>query len=518
VVSVARGAERGKRKQARRSVYFFFLNPGPHPFSPPSLHSHQDGVHYHFVSHADFEAGVTAGAFLEHASVHGNRYGTTRAAVEAVGAAGKCCVLDIDVQGARAVRAGSRLPGGLRAVFLFVAPPGLDTLAARLAGRGTENPDQVATRLAAAAGELASLGEPGLYDFVILNDDVGVAAAQLAGVGRRALEGGVGNGVNSATGDAGGPLDPGAPLPLEDACEAAAAGLSPLTTAAAGPSSPLRPVVAGGGRLAGRIALVTGASSGIGRAAVVALATEGARVAGVARRGERLTALAADLIARHGLPPDAFLGITADVTEPAQVALLPALIHARWGGGGPDTLVNAAGASHADSALLDGDPAAWAGMASLNILAPANLTRAVLAALSPGWEDASGKGGRPGTIIHVGSLMGHRVYQPSPGVGGFYAATKHALRAMADGLRLEITAKRYPCRVAVVSPGRVATEFFEAVQASGRAKLHPLALAPAPGKPALTAEDVAAAILFVAAAPPHVDVNDVLVRPLHQAM
>lgn len=480
---------------------------------------------------------MSAGAFLEHAAVHGNRYGTTRAAVEAVTAAGKCCVLDIDVQGARAVRsgAGSGGPGGpgadaLRAVFVFVAPPSLDVLQARLVGRGTEAPEQVATRLAAAAGELASLEEPGLFDFVILNDDVAVAASQLAGVGRRALEGGVGNGVEGGAAGGGvarqpgGPLNPGAPRPLESVAAALAAGLAPLTgveDCGGGGASTSPP-----GRLAGRTALVTGASSGIGRAAAVALAKEGARVAGVARRGDRLTALAAELISEHGLQPDAFLGIVADVSDPAQAAVLPAVVHRRWGAGGPDTLVNAAGASHAASALLDGDPAAWAAMSSLNILAPANLTRAVIAALRPGWERQGGAHGtsraRPGTIIHVGSLMGHRVYQPAPGVGGFYAATKHALRAMAEGLRLEVTSAGYPCRVAVVSPGRVATEFFTAVTATsggGGGAGTPSKPAPAaPAKPALTAEDVAAAVLYIAAAPPHVDVNDVLVRPLHQAM
>lgn len=499
------------------------------------LSSFQDGVHYHFVSHADFEAGVAAGAFLEHASVHGNRYGTSRAAVEAVAAAGKCCVLDIDAQGARAVRAASRsTPGGLRAVFVFVAPPSLAALQSRLVGRGTEDADQVATRLAAAEGEMATLEEAGLYDFVILNDDVTAAAAALGRVGRRALAGCVSNGLEGC--GAGGalspgrPVDPAAPLPLEDAGAAVAAGLAPLADGPAG----VLPALAAPDRLAGRIALVTGASSGIGRAAVVALAREGARVAGVARRGDRLTALASDLILLHGLPPDAFLGIIGDVTDPAQASLLPALVHRRWGGGGPDTVVNAAGASHAASALLDGDHAAWAAMTDLNILAPATVTRAAIAALRSGWEQGGERGGkcrRPGTIIHVGSLMGHRVYQPAPGVGGFYAATKHALRAMSEGLRLELTAARLPCRVCVVSPGRVATDFFEAVQASGSgAGAGAAAPAPSPGKkggsgapapppkPALTAEDVAAAILHVAAAPPHVDVNDVLVRPLHQAM
>ena len=109
----------------------------------------QDGVHYHFTSRDAFEAAIEAGEFLEHAHVHGNIYGTSTAAVAAVADAGKTCILDIDVQGARAVRAA-----GVPAVFVFVAPPSLAELEARLRGRGTETEAQIATRLKNAKDEM----------------------------------------------------------------------------------------------------------------------------------------------------------------------------------------------------------------------------------------------------------------------------------------------------------------------------------------------------------------------------
>jgi guanylate kinase len=86
-------------------------------------------VHYHYVSREQFEAEIVEGKFLEHAHVHGNIYGTSWAAIQAVSDAGKVCVLDIDVQGARSVR-----KAGARAIFVFVAPPSLEELERRLVG------------------------------------------------------------------------------------------------------------------------------------------------------------------------------------------------------------------------------------------------------------------------------------------------------------------------------------------------------------------------------------------------
>lgn len=97
---------------------------------------------------------------------------------------GRCCILDIDVQGARQVRATD-----LPALFVFVAPPSLSELERRLRARGTEREDQVASRLATARTELESVHETGLYDVVLTNDDLDETAAALAAAGRRAIAG-----------------------------------------------------------------------------------------------------------------------------------------------------------------------------------------------------------------------------------------------------------------------------------------------------------------------------------------
>lgn len=133
-----------------------------------------DGTHYHFTSEADFKAGIAAGTFLEHANVHGRYYGTSFEAVERVRASGRICILDIDVQGCRLVRAAS-----VPALFVFVAPPSMEELGRRLRGRGTEAEDAVAARLVVAETEMAAAKEAGLFDTQIVNDNLDAAFDEL---------------------------------------------------------------------------------------------------------------------------------------------------------------------------------------------------------------------------------------------------------------------------------------------------------------------------------------------------
>jgi len=139
-----------------------------------------NGVDYHFVAKPDMEAAIARGEFLESAGVHGNFYGTSYRAVGDVMAAGKVCILDIDVQGCRSVKAAAA--GGALATlprFLFIAPPTMEDLEVRLTGRGTETKEKIALRLGAAKEEVAyGLGE-GNMDAIIINDDVGVAYGEL---------------------------------------------------------------------------------------------------------------------------------------------------------------------------------------------------------------------------------------------------------------------------------------------------------------------------------------------------
>lgn len=129
------------------------------------------GVDYFFVDHDEFARMVRDGELLEWARFAGNDYGTPRTPVLEHLAAGVPVLLEIDVQGAMQVHA--TMP---EALLIFLAPPSVADLRARLAGRGTESPDQLAARLAAAEAELAAAGH---FDQVIVNDDVQRAAAEL---------------------------------------------------------------------------------------------------------------------------------------------------------------------------------------------------------------------------------------------------------------------------------------------------------------------------------------------------
>lgn len=134
----------------------------------------EHGREYFFVSDAEFDDLRQADGLLEWAEYAGNRYGTPRAAVEQQRAAGRPVLLEIEVQGARQVRAA--VPGAL---LVFLAPPSWEVLAARLTGRATEAPDVVARRLSAARSELAARAE---FDVTLVNEDIGACAEALLGL------------------------------------------------------------------------------------------------------------------------------------------------------------------------------------------------------------------------------------------------------------------------------------------------------------------------------------------------
>ena len=133
-----------------------------------------DGVNYHFLSASEFEARVGRGEFAEWAEVHGNRYGTLRATIDEVLGAGKHVLLAIDVQGARQVV--SAFP---EAVTIFVVPPSIEILVARLAARRSESPDALALRLQNARKELR---EAERYQHVVENDDLESAVSRVEAI------------------------------------------------------------------------------------------------------------------------------------------------------------------------------------------------------------------------------------------------------------------------------------------------------------------------------------------------
>lgn len=234
-----------------------------------------------------------------------------------------------------------------------------------------------------------------------------------------------------------------------------------------------------------RLAVVTGASSGIGAATARSLAAHGFEVVCVARRTERIEALAQEIDGR---------AVTCDLTDADAVARLAEAV-----GGRLDLLVNNAGGAIGLEPVEHGDPDDWRRMFEINVVATLQTTRALLPALEV-------DGG--GTVVNVGSIAGRLAYEG----GGGYTAAKHALAVMTETLRLELNGR--PVRVCEVAPGMVRTEEFSLTRFRGDAER---AEAVYEGVTPLTADDVADVITWTATRPAHVNIDLVVVKPLDQA-
>ena len=140
----------------------------------PQRTGESNGREYEFLERDEFLRRVEQGYFLEWAHVHSHLYGTPATPVDAQVSAGRVVVLDVDVQGGASVRAARP-----RAVSVFVYPPSLDSLRARLESRGTDRPEVIAERLRNAPGEMAQAVH---YDYIIMNDDLGRAQAELLAI------------------------------------------------------------------------------------------------------------------------------------------------------------------------------------------------------------------------------------------------------------------------------------------------------------------------------------------------
>ena len=241
--------------------------------------------------------------------------------------------------------------------------------------------------------------------------------------------------------------------------------------------------------LDGKRALITGASSGIGRAIATALDTLGCRVALCARRKERLEETAASLQLAITCP--------ADLADETQLVNVVEQAHREMGG--LDILINSAGIAR-QAKLIDGATSDWAEMLQINVLALAQITREALRFFPE-------KGGH---IIHLSSMSGHRV----PGRGGFYSATKFAVRAMTEGLRQELRMEGNRTRVGCISPGFVDTELLdEYFQSTGNDQAKYEAI----GYPILQPEEIADLVIHQLTMPETAEVTDILVRPTGQA-
>lgn len=233
------------------------------------------------------------------------------------------------------------------------------------------------------------------------------------------------------------------------------------------------------------IAVVTGASSGIGAATARALATEGYRVVCAARRLDRIEALADEI---------GGVAVACDVTVDAPVAALAQAV-----GGRCDVLVNNAGGAVGLEPLAEADLDAWTTMYETNVLGAGRVTKALLPAI----EAAEG------TIIFVTSTAAEAAYEGGSG----YNAAKAGERMLAGALRLEVAGK--PIRVCEIAPGLVHTEEFSLVRFGGDQAKADATYAGIPGP--LVADDVADAIAWIATRPAHVNIDRLVIRPRAQA-
>ena len=235
--------------------------------------------------------------------------------------------------------------------------------------------------------------------------------------------------------------------------------------------------------LTGKVAVITGASSGIGEATARLLVAEGVRVVLVARRRDRIDALAAEL-------GDAALALTADVGNAAAVADVFGEVERRFGG--LDLLFNNAGLG-VNARFEASDSADWKRMIDVNLYGVLHCTQAAIPLMR----------GRPGAMISSVSSVGGRYGTESWSV---YSATKFAVVGFHDALRKELGGEGI--RVSVIEPGAVWTEFGQNVSDAMRERRESL--------DALTSEDVAQALVYAFAQPPRVLVEEILIRPVRQ--
>ena len=237
-----------------------------------------------------------------------------------------------------------------------------------------------------------------------------------------------------------------------------------------------------------KVAVVTGASSGIGAATTRLLADNGYRVIATARRTDRLAELA-----KFSSNIETFI---ADLTVQSDVDALSAFCE----GKPVEVLINAAGGAFDAATVLEGDPEIWKKTYDLNVIATLRVTKAITPLMQ--------RHGR-GHIVIISSTAGHRAYEN----GGSYVAAKFAETSVAHTLRLELNGQ--PIRITEIAPGMVKTDEFAvnrfAGDATKAAKVYEGVDAP------LTADDVAESIRWSVMLPDHFNVDSMVIRPLAQA-
>ncbi|MDB4358855.1 SDR family NAD(P)-dependent oxidoreductase [Verrucomicrobiales bacterium] len=241
--------------------------------------------------------------------------------------------------------------------------------------------------------------------------------------------------------------------------------------------------------LAGKRAIITGASSGIGFAITKELARNGVSVALLARRERKLEENVREIVSNGGVADFVTVDLCDEEANCAAIAAAASKLD------GLDILINAAGMAK-QANLSDGDYEDWKAMLNLNVIALAVATREAL----PYFPKDGGH------IVNISSMSGHRV----PGKGGFYSATKFAVRAMTEGLRQELREADNPTRVSSISPGFVNTELLDHYFGGESSAYERI------GHPILQPEEIADLVLHQLTMPKSAEVTDILVRPTAQ--
>jgi NADP-dependent 3-hydroxy acid dehydrogenase YdfG len=242
-----------------------------------------------------------------------------------------------------------------------------------------------------------------------------------------------------------------------------------------------------------RIALITGATSGIGEATARAFATQGWDIIITGRRAARLKELKAELEADHGVE---VLALSFDIRDRHQIEASLGSLPERFRA--IDILVNNAGLAAGLEHIDEGNSTDWEAMIDTNIKGLLYTTRLVSRVMI--------EAGR-GHIVNIGSIAGRQVYEN----GAVYCASKHAVNALSQGMRIDLV--RHGVRVTEVRPGMVETEFSE-VRFHGDTGR---AAAVYEGVEPLTAEDIADAVLWAVTRPPHVNIDEIALTPQQQA-
>ncbi|KAK7864249.1 hypothetical protein R5R35_009515 [Gryllus longicercus] len=261
-------------------------------------------------------------------------------------------------------------------------------------------------------------------------------------------------------------------------------------------------------RWRGRVAVVTGASAGIGAAIAYQLQDAGVNVVGLARRSDKIPGAveaarreAKERGHRPAAPaaraPGALHCVQCDVANEQDVVAAFKWVRDKLGA--VHILVNNAGVGgpHSLAGASNSGSDEWKRILNVNVLGLSIGTREAVKLMKE-------KGVDDGHIVHIGSVAGH-INPLGSGEQSMYFASKHAVRVLTEGLRKELVAAKSRIRVTEVSPGVVKTNFFDAMS------IAPEVIAK---QPHLLPEDVASAVLYAVAAPSHVQIHDVIIKPI----